>query len=271
LALVVVAGASVAPVAAAASKAGSDPLHTAAMSSYIASRGGEITAAVEDVWTGRIAVLHPGVTEQTASIVKLDILETLLHRGMLDPQEDPVAEGMIERSDNSDATRLWNAAGASGGVSAFDSLAGLTETAPNPYGYWGLTTTTAADQLALLRQLALPGRLLGPAERAYALNLMEHVESDQRWGVSGGVPASASVALKNGWLPVSGGWQVNSVGRIKGGEAWYLLAVLTRRDPSEAYGIATIEGIAARVWRALSTPGESRFGRVRSRAVKRSR
>ncbi len=39
--------------------------------------------------------------------------------------------------------------------------------------------------------------------------LIENVESDQAWGVSAGVPAGVTVALKNGWLSLEDGgdWQ----------------------------------------------------------------
>ena len=82
---------------------------------------------------------------------------------------------------------------------------------------------------------------------------MKNVVSGQNWGVSGGIPAGVSVALKNGWLPLSSDtdWEINSIGRIKGEGRWYLIAVLTAHDPSEEYGIDTIEGISSLVWRAL--------------------
>jgi hypothetical protein len=123
-----------------------------------------------------------------------------------------------------------------------------------PWPGWGLSTTTPADQLALLRALVRPGSLLTDAERAYALSLMENVTADQRWGVSGGVPAQATVALKNGWLPLDSAghdWQVNSVGWISGSGRDYLMAVLSTGNPTEQYGIDTIDHLAAGVWDAL--------------------
>ena len=82
---------------------------------------------------------------------------------------------------------------------------------------------------------------------------MSQVEADQQWGVSGGVPSTARIALKNGWVPLTSNtdWEVNSIGRIAGDGRRYLLAVLTAHDSSEAYGIATIEGISAIVWKDL--------------------
>jgi hypothetical protein len=121
---------------------------------------------------------------------------------------------------------------------------------------WGLTTTVPQDQLSLLKQLVLPGRhpLLSAAQRSYALSLMENVKPDQAWGVSGGIPAGAKVALKNGWLPLHGtgsDWQINSVGWISGSGRNYLMAVLSTGNPSEQYGIDTIDALAATVWQRM--------------------
>src|SRR6202000_1999648 len=104
----------------------------------------------------------------------------------------------------------------------------------------GLTTSVPYDQLTLLKQLVTPGPhpLLPAAARSYALSLMENVTADQRWGVSGGVPAQATVALKNGWLPLDSAqrdWQVNSVGYVSGRGRDYLMAVLSTGNPTEQY------------------------------------
>ncbi|HEY1004500.1 MAG TPA: serine hydrolase, partial [Streptosporangiaceae bacterium] len=119
---------------------------------------------------------------------------------------------------------------------------------------WGLTTTTPDDQIALLRQLVTPSSVLPQAAREYALSLMEDVTPSQRWGVSGGVPAQVTVALKNGWLPLHGtgsDWQINSVGWISGSGRNYLMAVLSTGNPSEQYGIDTIDALAATVWQRM--------------------
>ena len=130
--------------------------------------------------------------------------------------------------------------------------AGLIQTDPDAAGYWGTSTTTAADQVQLLRTVAYPNAVLTPASQAYALNLMENVESDQAWGVSAGVGAGSTVALKNGWLPLdSGGWQVNSIGYVDGQGRDYVIAVLTD-DDTEAVGINFIQGLSGLIWQELA-------------------
>ena len=84
---------------------------------------------------------------------------------------------------------------------------------------------------------------------------MEKVESDQDWGVSAGVPAGTTIALKNGWLPLGpADWQVNSIGWVAGNGRNYVLAVLTRGSPTEAYGIQTIQAVARAVFAQLGPP-----------------
>ena len=63
------------------------------------------------------------------------------------------------------------------------------------------------------------------------------------------------VALKNGWLPLGAGnsdWQINSVGWVSGDGRNYLMAVLSTGNPSEQYGIDTLNHLGAMVWSALA-------------------
>ncbi len=243
-----------------------DPLGTAA-ASYVSARSGAVLAAVYDLHTGQTWRLGQGQPQDEASVVKLDVLETLLaerdRSGTgLSASDQALAEQMIEDSDNDAATSLWDEVGGATSIRSFNTQAGLAETSPStcvncpgfPWPGWGLTTTVPSDQLTLLRQLVEPNSLLTSAERSYALSLMENVAPDQRWGVSGGVPAQVTVALKNGWLPLTSAnndWQINSVGWISGSGRDYLMAVLTTGNPTEQYGIDTINELAAMVWNAM--------------------
>jgi beta-lactamase class A len=238
--------------------AASNPLVTPAARAFLAQRAGTVSIAMQDLVTGQTWLYHPAAREETASIMKVDILETLLRQSEvthtpLDDVADRV-QGMIENSDNDDAQDLWDLVGGSSAVAQYNAAAGLSQTVPDADGYWGTSTTSAADQIKLLHQLVSAHGLLDRASRSYEVGLMEHVEADQDWGVSAGVPGNVSVALKDGWLPVTSNndWQVNSIGRIKGDGRDYLIAVLTAHDPSEAYGINTIEGLSKIVYSSLN-------------------
>lgn len=238
-----------------------DPLGRAA-GAYMAGRAGVVLAAVYDLATGEAWTLGDDREVQyEASIVKVDILETLLARqhGGLPAADRALARQMVEDSDNDAATSLWDADGASSGIRAFNAVVGLTSTTPSscvqcpgfPWPGWGLSTTTPLDQIALLRELVSPGPVLSAADRIFALRLMENVTPAQRWGVSGGVPTRVTVALKNGWLPLNADgtdWQINSIGWVSGLGRDYLIAVLSTGNPTEAYGIDTIDGLSAIVW-----------------------
>jgi hypothetical protein len=244
-----------------------DPLGSAA-ASYVSRRDGVVVAAVYDLRTGQTWQFGQGQPQDEASVVKLDVLETLLaERGRsgidLSAGDRTLAEQMIEDSDNDAATSLWDEVGGASGIRSFNTSAGLADTVPSacvncpgfPWPGWGLTTTVPGDQLTLLRTLVEPNSLLTSTERRYALSLMENVTPDQRWGVTGGVPAQATVALKNGWLPLNSAnnnWQINSVGWISGSGRDYLIAVLTTGNPTEQYGIDTINQLAAMVWNGMA-------------------
>ena len=236
-----------------------------AVDGYLAGRSGTVLAAVYDVRTGQSWRLGDGPAQDEASVVKLDILETLLSASGgtgLSSDDQGLAEQMIEDSDNDAATSLWYAAGGTAGVAAYDDKVGLTRTTPSecvvcagfPWPGWGLTTTVPYDQITLLKQLIKPGPLLTSGERQYALSLLENVTPGQAWGVSGGVPAGVTVALKNGWLPLNDdntNWQINSEGWVSGDGRDYLISVLTTGNPTEQYGIDTIGELSTMIWTAL--------------------
>jgi beta-lactamase class A len=235
----------------------SNPFATRAMRAYLDQRHGNIAAAVYDVATGATYLYRPDDREQTGSIVKVDMLATLLHEEQAEGEglsygEEVTATGMIEQSDNDDANDLWAAVGGASAVGAFDRSIGMTRTHPNTEGYWGETSTTARDQLQLLRYVFLRNEVLHAPARDYVRYLMENITPWEDWGVSAGPPAAVTVALKNGWVPIVGDdWQVNSIGMVHGDGRHYLIALLTNHDNGEQYGIATIEHISRIVWRTL--------------------
>ena len=236
------------------------------MADYAAARSGSVTAAVENLITGQTLLLNPGVVQDEASVIKVDVMATLLAQqpdGSVpsSPSQQELLTTMIEDSDNDSATALWDQVGGPTAISTFNRQVGMGSTTPSPcvtcanfpWPGWGLTTTTAADQIALLRQFVLPNPLLSAAQRTYGLGLMEGVIPSESWGVSGGVPSGVTVALKNGWLPLTGetNWQVNSVGWINGDGRDYIAAIFTTGNPTEQYGIDTIDYLSESLWSQL--------------------
>src|SRR3984957_17150719 len=214
----------------------------------IRGRSGYISIRVEDVRTGVECRYNEGHRSHSASVVKATILAALLYwrqrtHTSLTSTEKHEATLMIEYSDNNAATYLWNDVGHTR-LNQFINAAAMTETELNPGGYWGLSEITARDELQLTRLLAEHNSVLTDSSRAYELNLMNHVVSYERWGVPAGAPSGLTVYVKNGWLNDPVLWVINSIGAIEGHGRDYKMAVLTYGNPSEQYGINTVQAIA---------------------------
>jgi beta-lactamase class A len=225
------------------------------IAAYVGTRADNVTVAVDDLKTGQIFQFRAGVVEHTASTLKVDILATLLTEAQaagrtLTSAEQALAVPMIEDSLDSAADALWGRLGPTA-VGAFERAAGMTDTVPATDDIWGTTTTTALDRLAMIRTLVQPNALLSDTSRHYVLDLMEHINPQQDWGATDGVPPGVTVALKNGFAVVDG-WQINTTGWVEGDGRNYLIAVLTDENQSEAYAIDTVGAISNIVWRALS-------------------
>ncbi|KND27104.1 hypothetical protein IQ63_35320, partial [Streptomyces acidiscabies] len=204
-----------------------------------------VSVGVLDLASGDSAVYGEAAFD-TASIVKVDILAALLLQAQdagrkLTAQEKSYAALMIENSDNDSASALWNTIGQAEGLDAANDRFGMTGTEGGEGALWGLTQTTAADQLALLQQVFGETSKLSDASREYVRGLMAQVEADQAWGVSAAAQG-AGWALKNGWLPRSttGLWDVNSIGRVSAGGGGYLVAVLSDGSVSMAAGVSLV-------------------------------
>lgn len=219
------------------------------MKSVAVTGRAEVSVAVLDVDSGDSAVYGESAFD-TASIVKVDILAALLLRHQeagtsLSAREKAYATSMIENSDNASASALWDAIGKAAGLDAANKTFGLTGTEGGDGALWGLTQTTAADQLTLLQQVFGNDSALSQASRSYLQGLMGQIEADQRWGVSA-VADGSGFALKNGWLPRSttGLWDVNSIGRVTVDGHAYLVALLSNGNSTQTEGISLVEAAA---------------------------
>ncbi|MFE7132587.1 serine hydrolase, partial [Streptomyces sp. NPDC057638] len=188
-----------------------------------ALKGRTATVAVllNDRGSKTSCTLRPDSKFDSASIIKSTVLAALLQEVQIQKRgftkrEFALAKDMITKSDNASTSALWAQLGLTK-VKRFLTAAGMTQTVPGANGYWGLTQVTARDQQKLLATLTLKNAVLTDANRAYALKLMNQVVPDQRWGTPAGVPATATVHVKNGWVPrATKGWRVHSIGAFTG-------------------------------------------------------
>lgn len=244
--------------------------------------GGRLSVAVRERG-GRRSAGYGTERFATASVVKVQILAALLlqaydHGRELGGPERERAEAMIRHSDNGAASALWRTIGGEEGLDAAGRRLGLARTEGGAGGFWGLTRTTATDQLTLLRAVYEDGPPAPPVlprdACAYIRTLMARVVAGQRWGVTAaegrgqeqhagrdgrdgregqrgpvgvaaGVPAPRA-GLKNGWMPrdATGLWVVHSVGRVTVRGRAHLLAVLSDGHRTRESGIRAVEEAA---------------------------
>ncbi|MFE3162585.1 serine hydrolase [Streptomyces sp. NPDC059224] len=212
--------------------------------------GGSMSVALLDERTRKWAAYGDDFFD-TASIVKVDILSALLlqaqdARRELTTRERELATAMVENSDNDAATTLWAAIGRAGGLDKANERLGLKQTRGGEGTVWGLTRTTAADQVRLLQSVFGRASPLDAASRSTVRHLMSHIATDQDWGVSAAADTGTSAALKNGWLQRSQTslWDVNSIGRIEKNGRTFYVAVLMNGAGTERHGIGLVEQAA---------------------------
>jgi hypothetical protein len=218
----------------------------------------DFSVSAVDVDSGETLTYGDGSFD-TASIVKVDILAALLHQAQQDGRaltatERGLATAMIERSDNTAATALFNAVGGKAGLDEFNDVIGLGDTVVGSNGNWGLTQTTAADQLKLLEVVFGEDSVLSADSQAYEQGLMSNVVDSQSFGVSAAADDAGDAALKVGYLQRSatGLWDVTSIGEIEAGGHTYLVAVLSDGDASFDSGVALVDQVAEAVVEGLS-------------------
>jgi hypothetical protein len=230
---------------------------TAAVTPLIQEDGGHVAVAVDDLTTGAHAAYGGAEEFVTASIVKVDILATLLYQQQqngqaLGPVEQGLATTMIENSNNKSATDLYQEDNGPEGIGNANSAFGLRQTTIGTDGRWGLTTTTVDDQIRLLRQVFTSSSVLSSASRKYIRDLMSRVETDQHWGVPAAADPGTPSMVKNGWLPTSSLWEINSIGEITHNHQHILIAVLSDYNANENSGIAVVEEVAKKAAQALA-------------------
>jgi beta-lactamase family protein len=216
---------------------------------FARSRAGLVSVAIVDS-AGASHGWRQNRAYASASVVKAMLLVSYLRqaswRGLrLDEDTRRDLEEMIVISDNDPAGRAYELVGGDGALYSLAHSAGMRFFAV--HGYWSSAQITARDEARLFFRL---DELVPAAQRPYARRLLSSIVSYQRWGI----PRAARgwhVYFKGGWLTSAKGELVHQVALLERGGRAFALAILTDGNPSQAYGRATIEGIAARSLRGL--------------------
>ncbi|MFI6334674.1 serine hydrolase [Streptomyces sp. NPDC050535] len=223
----------------------------------LANRTGTVAVGLYDRSTKTTCSLRSSTAYDSASVVKVTVLATLLWDAKktnryLTQREADLTKAMITKSDNAATTTLWRQLGTTK-IKGFLTAAGMTQTKLDADGHWGLTRITVRDEQKLLALATAKNSVLSDNARAYILKLMGQVISSQRWGTPSGAPSGVAVHVKNGWLSrATLGWRVHSVGTFKGGGHDYTITVLTHGNSTMQYGVNTIQAVAKVIHKDLA-------------------
>ena len=210
----------------------------AAAREFALERQGQVSFAVAST-RGFVRGHERTRTAPSASIVKAPLLVAALRQVGDEPLPADLGallDPMIRASDNAAAVavhaRIGDAAIARladrAQLSRLDTAAGLFE------------TRVAASDLA--RLFVNLHELLPDRHRPEAERLLAGVVPWQRWGLPAALPGRV-VMFKGGWRQDI----VHQAGVVLVGQRRVGIAVLTTGNPSEAYGRATVEGVARRL------------------------
>ena len=238
---------ALAPVAAADSAARCWGGRIEAASRYVGHRDGRVAFALRDL-DGRVWQHHGRDGFRTASLLKTYLLLGYLRRGgvrgrPLQAWERALLGPMIRRSSNEAANRMIDLVGAPRIRRTARAAAQREFRLVLPV--WGLTRTSAIDQVRLYERL---DRLLPRRHRGYARRLLATIVPSQRWGMPHAVPHGWRILFKGGW-GAGTGEVVSQGGRIERGAEDLALAVMTEDNPDHDYGAATIAGVTRRLLR----------------------
>jgi beta-lactamase class A len=198
--------------------------------SYAQDWGNDLSVAVYIPSNNSLYTYNPSVATTMASTAKVPILLTLIHMAenqhrQLTAKEISLATNMIEVSDNDAAQAIYDEVGGMRAVNQYLQSIGITGITMNEL--FGYSTATSAAMIKLLNAID-QGSILSSSNRDFFLNLMEHIESDQQYGVGNSAPDGAVVAMKAGWVTGPDGlWATSSVGIVMSGQTKYIVAVYT--------------------------------------------
>lgn len=212
---------------------------------YARERGGLVSFAVIDS-RGRLRGHEMDRLYSAASVVKAMVLAAELRRladegAPIDEGTDSLLSAMIRYSDNEAADSVYARVGDEG-MHAVAERAGMTGF--TIAGHWGNAQVTAGDMARFFGDLEsmFPRRYVD-----YAQRLLASVVPSQRWGIPVAAGDDWATRFKGGWLPDHALVHQAAELRERGGPRQLAIAILTDEQPSHAYGVETLEGVAARL------------------------
>lgn len=225
------------------------------LSAYLSTLGSHAGVEVYDLTHQRAYSSNNTAQFLTASSIKVPIMLTFFALTESQGREPNSNEmnlltAMIEHSDNDAASALFTEIGGAAGITNFLQQTRVSGLSPDNDA-WGYSLITPQAMVDLLTQMH-DGTILTATDRATALDLMQHVETNQQWGVGETAPSGATFAMKNGWVPGPDGlWSVNTSGIVNAGDETYIISVYTQEQPSLADGQTIVQQVCGAVAAAL--------------------
>jgi hypothetical protein len=214
-------------------------------SRFALGRGGLVSFAIIDT-RGNLLGRNIARRYVSASVVKAMLLAAELRRleqaGLaLDVSGKRWLTLMITVSDNASADAIYARVG-DAGLYRVARLAGMRRFSVS--GHWTMAQVTAGDLARFFYRL----RTIVPRRyRRLALRLLGSVTPAQRWGIPEAAGEHWRIHFKGGWRGTERGELVHQAAWLHNPRHELAIAILTDGQPSQAYAIETVHGIAERL------------------------
>lgn len=223
---------------------------TAAAKRFIDRRPGRARFSLHDATSGRRWDYRATEPVKCASLMKTLLLATYLRSSAvrdrkLTERDRKYLRPMIRESANDPASALYVKLGGDA-IARTARAAGMGTIQPNPH--WGLTRTTARQQVALFSRLP---DLFPERHREYAMELLATIVPAQRWGIGQvELPGNWQLYFKGGWGSGNGAVD-HQTALLMNGEQRLILSITTTDNPSHQSGKKTLKGVAERLLAGL--------------------
>ena len=214
---------------------------------YARARAGVVSFAIHArgrTWGYRRAYHVPSASTVKTLLALAYLRQPGVRRRGLARSERRLLARMIRRSGNRAASRVRNVVG-NPALARVAAAARLRDFAVHPD--WGACTISARDLMRLFHRV----RELAPRRhRRFLLRLHRTIVPPQRWGVARARPDGWRLYFKGGWGDGDGDVDHQGALLVRGRRR-IALGITTLGNPSHAYGMRTLEGVARRLLRGL--------------------